>query len=166
MAENTSHYSPVRWLLTYWGPVLAMFGLMYFASTDALSGENTRSIIEHILLWFTPNANPHTIRKLNFIVRKAAHFTEYALLAWLIFRALRGASRERWRLQWAVLTVSIIISWSLVDEWHQTFTRTRGGSVYDSLLDSTGGLFVIALITIFHWIKKSDSRTKGASAHD
>src|SRR5215471_3762040 len=164
MAEDTSHYSPGRWLLMYWGPVLAMFGLMYFASTDALSGENTRSIIEHIFLWFTPNASPHTIRRFNFIVRKTAHFTEYAVLAWLIFRAFRGASRERWRLQWAVLTIAVILSWSLVDEWHQTFTRTRGGSIYDSMLDSTGGLFVIALISIYHLIRKRHSANRPQSS--
>jgi VanZ family protein len=38
--------------------------------------------------------------------------------------------------------------WALADELHQSFTRTRGGSVYDSLLDLSGAIFMLALISL------------------
>jgi VanZ family protein len=40
------------------------------------------------------------------------------------------------------------VSWALLDELHQTFTRTRGGSIWDSLLDSSGALFMLIAISI------------------
>jgi VanZ family protein len=34
----------------------------------------------------------------------------------------------------------------LLDEFHQTFTQTRGGSIYDSLLDFSGGLTALLVL--------------------
>jgi VanZ family protein len=44
--------------------------------------------------------------------------------------------------------------WSLLDEFHQTFTRMRGGSIYDSMIDSVGGLFALLAITLYVKIKQ------------
>jgi VanZ family protein len=132
----------------YWLPVLLMIGVMYYASTDVLSGENTRNLIEKILEWLAPNASGRTITRINFLVRKAAHFTEYAVLAWLLFRAFRADSLVRWRVRWLMYSLLICVCWALADELHQSFTRTRGGSVYDSLLDVSGAVVMLALISL------------------
>ena len=39
-------------------------------------------------------------------------------------------------------------SWALLDELHQSFTKKRGGSIWDSLLDSSGALFMLIAISI------------------
>jgi len=79
----------------------------------------------------------------NYIVRKSAHFTEYAILGALLFRAFRAGDSVRWRFRWALYSFVFSVSWALLDELHQTFTRTRGGSIWDSLLDSSGALFML-----------------------
>jgi len=135
-------------ILWYWLPVAMMFGVMYYFSTDVFSADNTRSVIDKIFLWFSPHASKHTMATFNYVVRKSAHFTEYALLGALLFRAFRAGDAVRWRFRWALYSFMSSASWALLDELHQTFTRTRGGSIWDSLLDSSGALFMLIAIWI------------------
>jgi VanZ family protein len=138
----------------YWIPVLMMLGLMAYFSTDVFSGENTRSAIETILDWFSIHPSRHAINHINFITRKVAHFVEYAVLASLIFRAFRADSRSRWRLSWFLGSLAIVVVWALLDEYHQYFTRTRGASIYDSMLDSAGGLTALLVITLLSRLRR------------
>ena len=151
MAENitTAESSLTAKIVKYWLPVLLMIGVMYYASTDVFSGENTRNIIERIVLWLRPHTSERALMKINYMARKMAHFTEYAILAALLFRAFRADSIARWRLRWAAYSFAVAASWALLDEFHQRFTRTRGGSIYDSLLDSSGALFMLVVIGLF-----------------
>jgi VanZ family protein len=121
---------------------------MYYFSTDVFSADNTRSVIEKIFLWFVPHASKHAMATLNYAVRKSAHFTEYAILGAFLFRAFRADDPMRWRLKWAVYSFVAAGTWALLDEFHQTLTRTRGGSVWDVLLDSTGALFALIVIAV------------------
>lgn len=66
-----------------------MFGI----STDAGSSRRTSRIIGPILRWFHPGVTDETISRVQLVVRKGAHFTEYAILALLSWRALRGSRR-------------------------------------------------------------------------
>jgi len=136
-------------VVKYWLPVALMSGLMYYFSTDVFSGDNTRGLIEKIFLWFAPHASNQTIATLNYAIRKSAHFIEYAGLSALLFRAFRADGPLRWRFKWAAYSFVSIVSWALLDELHQTFTETRTGSIWDSLLDSSGGLFSLLLIALY-----------------
>ncbi|HXG92954.1 MAG TPA: VanZ family protein [Blastocatellia bacterium] len=140
-------------VVKYWLPVLLMIVAMYYFSTDVLSGENTRSFIEEILGWLGYNITPRTAERLNYITRKAAHFIEYAILAALLFRAFRADSIMRWRLRWAVYSFFVAAAWALLDEYHQTFTHDRTGSIKDSMLDSAGALFMLIVIAVFNYRK-------------
>jgi VanZ family protein len=133
---------------------------MYYASTDIFSGENTRSVVERIVLWLKPHTSQLTLMKINYAVRKLAHFTEYALLAALLFRAFRADSVWRWRWRWAAYTLNIAFCWALLDEFHQTLTHTRGGSIVDSLLDTSGALFMLTVIALFNARKKPEIRSQ------
>jgi VanZ family protein len=139
-----------------------MLSLMYFFSTDVFSGKNTLRIIEWILKKFGENASGPDLGEANFAVRKFAHFFEYAVLASLLFRAFRAESRILWRFTWASYSLAIVVVWSLLDEFHQTFTKMRGGSIYDSLLDSAGGFFALVMIAIFCRLKQRKSARKDA----
>lgn len=138
---------PLR-LIRYWVPVVAMLGLMYYFSTDVFSADNTRSVIDKIFLWFVPHASKHAMATLNYVVRKSAHFIEYAVLGAFLFRAFRADDPTRWRLKWAFYSFLTAGAWALLDEFHQTLTRTRGGSIWDSLLDSTGALIAVLCIAL------------------
>jgi len=137
-----------------------MLGLMAYFSTDVFSGENTRGAIETILDWFSIHPSKHAITHINFIVRKCAHFVEYAILASLIFRAFRADSSQRWRLSWFVGSLAIVVGWALLDEYHQAFTRTRGASIYDSMLDSAGGLAALLVITLLARLGRSKAEAR------
>jgi VanZ family protein len=131
-----------------------MLAVMCWFSTDALSGENTRGILETVLSWtvlswFGYHPGNRALLAINSFVRKCMHFTEYAVLAALLFRAFRADAAYRWRLKWALYSLAVIVSWAALDEWHQTFTHTRGGSIWDSLLDTSGGSFALVIITLF-----------------
>lgn len=137
-------------VIKYWLPVGAMLGLMYYFSTDVFSADNTRNAIEKIFLWFVPHASHHSLAVLNYVVRKSAHFIEYAVLGAFLFRAFRADDPLRWRLKWAFYSFLTAGAWALLDEFHQTLTRSRGGSLWDSLLDSSGAFCMLVLIAIVY----------------
>jgi VanZ family protein len=143
-------------IIKYWVPVAAVLGLMYYFSTDVFSADNTRSVIDKIFLWFVPHASKHAMATLNYVVRKSAHFIEYAVLGAFLFRAFRADDPTRWRLKWAIYSLLTAGAWALLDEFHQTLTRTRGGSIWDSLLDSSGAFFMLVAIAIVY---RTPSRT-------
>ncbi|MFY9575033.1 MAG: VanZ family protein, partial [Blastocatellia bacterium] len=87
------------------------------------------------------------------------HFGEYGLLGGLLFRAFRAGHPRRWRLNWAVYSLVVAGSWAVLDELHQTFTVTRGGSIWDSVLDSSGALFT--LVVIYLYIKRREAQEAG-----
>lgn len=69
------------------------------------------------------------------ILRKAAHFGEYALLTALWWRALRTRTTESTAL---VAAFAIAVGYAITDEIHQTFVEGRIGSALDVLIDSAG----------------------------
>jgi VanZ family protein len=159
MSENlaTPSLTLLERLFRYWIPVGLMLSLMYVFSTDLFSGEQTKRIIEWIMKVFADDVGGPDLGEANFAVRKFAHFFEYAVLAVLLFRAFRAENRRPWQFSWTVYSFLILVVWSLLDEFHQTFTNRRGGSIFDSMLDSSGGLFALLVITLYYRLK---ARTK------
>lgn len=81
----------------------------------------------------------------HLVMRKAAHFTEYAILGWLAARAFASSSRELLRRHWFFIGLLLVVFQAVLDEYHQSFVSTRTGSPYDSLLDIAGGLFALIM---------------------
>jgi VanZ family protein len=127
-------------ILWYWLPPLLWMAAMFGFSTDAFSADNTGSRLYGLLHLLFPAITDSQYETIHFLIRKAGHFTEYALLAALWFRAFWAGSQRTWHWRWAAQAFAIIAVWALLDEWHQTFTAHRTGSIYDSLLDMSGGL--------------------------
>ena len=74
----------------------------------------------------------------DYVLRKLAHMTEYAVLALLLVRATGSAL-------WAfVLTVA----YACTDELHQTFVRGRHGSPIDVGIDAIGALIGLSLLRL------------------
>ncbi|OGZ35311.1 MAG: hypothetical protein A3A94_02485 [Candidatus Portnoybacteria bacterium RIFCSPLOWO2_01_FULL_43_11] len=80
----------------------------------------------------------------DFIFRKLAHFFEFAILAWLFFRApYRNKFGTRQALNQnnnRALIAAIIFSvlFAFFDEWHQGFISGRVPSLKDVGIDSLG----------------------------
>jgi VanZ family protein len=123
-----------------------MLGLTFGFSGDAFSGQRTGGLIRRLLSWSFPQASDDTVALLNFLIRKAAHFIEYALLAWLVYRALRRDRRREWRHVWAAFSLLAVIGWAALDEYSQSLKRSRDGSLYDVIIDAAGGIVALAII--------------------
>ncbi len=74
-------------LLKYWLPVLIWLCLIFIGSSDLMSADQTSRIILPMLRWLKPDISMETIAQVQFVVRKCAHMTEYAILAMLLWRA-------------------------------------------------------------------------------
>ena len=123
--------------------------LIFVGSTDTLSASNTSRIIRPLLLWLNPDLSEATLLRAHFAVRKAAHFTEYAVLALLAARAFFSSSKARLRELWHASALALVVSYALLDEYHQSFVPARTGSPYDSLIDSAGGAFALAVVALW-----------------
>ncbi len=117
--------------------MLVIFGW----STDVGSAAHTSSIIERIcaslpLLRDLPRS---VVEMLDYGVRKAAHITEYAVLALLAYRAIRqDGTRFRDVFVWGPVLLCFL--YASTDEYHQTFVASRWPSFGDVLYDTFGGM--------------------------
>ena len=136
-------------LLKYWAPPIIWMATIFLFSTDAFSGANTGSLLWAVVSFIYPGVTQELFDSIHFYVRKAGHFTEYAILALLLFRAFRSGARDRWRLRWALSSLLIAFLYASLDEYHQTFTRRRTGSVYDSLIDTSGAATALVLLWLY-----------------
>ncbi|MGZ6194094.1 MAG: VanZ family protein [Candidatus Binataceae bacterium] len=124
---------PVERSLTKWTPVVAWAIIIFVFSTSYFSADNTSKFIDPILRFLMPGASAATIALAHGFVRKAAHFTNYAILFWLL---VSGPLRGR-----PYFAFGLCVFYALLDEGHQLFVPSRGPSLYDVALDSTGALF-------------------------
>jgi VanZ family protein len=118
--------------------------LIFFASTGELSASNTSLIVRPLLLWLFPDISEARIALAHFLIRKAGHFTEYAILALLAARALSGSFHDALRRRWFYVSLLLVVLYALSDEFHQSFVPSRTASIYDSLIDIAGGLAALA----------------------
>jgi VanZ family protein len=124
-------------------------GVIFFASTGNLSAPNTSRILRPLLVWLFPGITEATLLQAHFVVRKGAHFAEYAVLALLAARAFLSSSREGLRRRWWPASLALVASCALLDEYHQSFVSTRTGTVYDSLIDIAGGASALAVVALW-----------------
>ena len=134
--------------LSRYGPLIIWAALIFIGSSNLLSASNTSLFLARPLHWLFPQASDATLRTLHFILRKAGHFTEYAILALLAARAFKTSSRDLLRARWFWASLFLVAAYSLTDEFHQGFVPSRTASIYDSLIDSLGGLTALALLAI------------------
>jgi len=129
--------------------------VMFSASTNLGSGQNTSRIIDPILSWLFPGITYDTRNAVHFGIRKAAHVTEYAILALLIWRALRhrrDAGPAGWSRAHALAAVGLCTAMASTDEFFQTFWDHRLGSIRDVALDTFGAALGISLRWLVgHW---------------
>lgn len=132
-----------------YGPVVFWILLISFASTGEFSASNTSQILRPILLWFFPNLSEARLATAHFLTRKAGHFSEYAILAFLARRAFVTSSR--WFLQryWFQLGLLLVVVYALLDEFHQSFVPSRTASIYDSAIDAAGGLTILLICKFY-----------------
>ena len=134
----------IRSFVKYWLPVLVWMGIIFSASSDSGSFQHSSRIIAPLIRWLFPHVSDEGVHTVVVFVRKCAHLAEYAVLALLVWRALRKESaRENtpWRWSKAALVLALVALYAASDEFHQAFVPSREASIWDVLLDTTGAAF-------------------------
>ena len=148
--------------LRYWLPLLIWMSVIFSASADTQSTQRSSRFLGPLLHWLWPDMPPEQIESARYAVRKAAHLTEYAILAWLWWRALRRPVRRDarpWSWRIAGFALLAVVLYAATDEWHQSFVPNRTGAVRDVLIDTAGGVLGLGIL----WLLHRRSRAKSAS---
>lgn len=110
-------------------------------SSSAQSGSIVR-----VLSDLLPSSNPND---LVFLVRKTAHFSEYALLGFLFYLNFSREKAKRTSRLSALFSILASSLYACTDEFHQLFVPGRSGQLSDVIIDTLGattGVLFISLI--------------------
>jgi VanZ family protein len=112
-------------IIIYWLPVI-LWGLVIFNFSSA------------------PAIATTPVHWQDFIIKKCAHLTEYAIFAMLLYRAFRSWGVEKKTA--GLYAIFICLAYGATDEFHQTFTPTREPTIRDVTIDTAGGIIGIFII--------------------
>ena len=133
-----------------YGPLLLWMAVIWIASTREFSALNTSKILRPLILWVFPNLSEPRVATIHFIIRKLAHFSEYAVMGLLAARAFSNSAKSFLKQHWLWASLLLILAYALLDEFHQSFVLTRTASIYDSAIDVAGGL---TALFVFRWLQ-------------
>jgi VanZ family protein len=142
-------YKQMRRFLKNFLPVIVWVGVIFLGSTDLMSAEHTSRFVVPFLRWLEPDISAERLASIHFIVRKCTHVGEYAVLWLLLLRAatLMTTSRRSIPILYvSVLGVCLIVA--ATDEFHQTFVASRGPSVQDIMIDTSGAVLGLVIASI------------------
>ncbi|MDD2807036.1 MAG: VanZ family protein [Patescibacteria group bacterium] len=86
-----------------------------------------------------PNLRSELVPVWDFVFRKIAHLSEYFVLSYLVWRALRKNEIENTAAIFSAIFFSLL--YSVTDEWHQSFIVGRESNIHDVGIDLLGMLF-------------------------
>jgi VanZ family protein len=116
--------------LKQWLPVVLWAAVILLAANDRLSASSTGGVLDRLFGFKVPYA-------VNIAVRKAAHLTEYAILAALAWRADKRRN----------VVLGIALAVAVTDETLQGLTTVaRSGSPLDVAVDVLGAWLAFLLL--------------------
>ncbi len=128
----------------------------YSAMPADISDEKSRFVVM-LLSFLGLNTEGALGNIANYIVRKGAHFTEYAILFLLAYNLMRYYVKLSKALLASLL---LVFFYACTDEIHQLFVPGRAGRFSDVLIDTAGGAFAMMLTYIFYYLQKKKRRFK------
>ena len=129
-----------------WALCAGWMAFIFFMSAmpGDVSGKQSGTVVRILLALHDAILGPsemsaQAISMLETLVRKAAHMTEYAVLALLFCHALRvsGARHP------ACLALAMSLAYAATDEFHQSFVGGRGPSAVDVMIDTAGAALAL-----------------------
>lgn len=149
------HKRPLLLLLL----VLQMTLIFVMSSFGSDSSNAQSNQIIQVLHQVFPNlSNDHSffgVSNLVFIVRKAAHFTEYAILGLLFFLVYRAYFVKLTNAKLLFFALCSSFLYACTDELHQLFVSGRSGQFTDVLIDTLGAFFGCLLLLIIRRLRKA-----------
>ena len=139
------------------GLLLSLLYVAIFSFSDqeseqssSLSREVTEKCVETVTELsgkkLSKSLKEQLVEKLEKPVRKAAHFTEYAGMGFLVYILLaiwyeKNRARTGYSIAWVFVSAAF-------DEMHQLFVAGRYSSGWDVLIDTAGGVFGMACVLL------------------
>ncbi len=121
-------------IISLWLPPILWMGIIFFLSSR-------------------PTIKTTQIYWQDFLIKKTAHFVEYAILSFLYIRAFLGSSMSQKKS--FILAFLISLVYAISDEYHQSFVPGREPRIRDVVIDSMGALFAIYLVAFRpSWARK------------
>jgi len=127
-----------------WGLVLGWAAVIWMLGSDPFSASSTSPGLLEWLGWLFSDLDTRSKYRLLAMIRKSAHFIEYAILAILAFRAALLSAPRNPMTTAIWVTLFVVASLAGADEFRQAFSPVRTGSPRDVLIDLSGG--TIALV--------------------
>ena len=149
-------------LLSFLPTALLLFLIFGFSAQD---GESSGSLSFEISLFLVklvspllPTGNTQDLlferaELIHYFVRKAAHMTEYFLLALSLQLPLSAwfSTQLKSNLR-IVIGFAVTVLFAALDEFHQTFVPGRSGNFTDICIDSIGAVIASLFLLIFYSI--------------
>lgn len=136
----------IKWFLV----IVWMLIIFIFSSQPGDTSEETSKLVIYIFNLLGLNLNSVFGTLADFVVRKCAHFSEYFILYMLIYNALKENISFKKAL---ILSLFGVFLYASSDEFHQSFVPGRGPAFRDVLIDTSGGLLGLIILSIKNFIK-------------
>jgi VanZ family protein len=146
-----------RAFVKFWLPPVLWMVIIFSASADSHSYEHSSRFIEPLLRWLFPHMSQARVEQIHHMFRKCCHLGEYAVLASLLWRAIRKPDKKNprpWNWIETGLALSIVFFYAATDEFHQIFVPTRTPLISDVLIDTAGGAIGLVLFWIFSNLRR------------
>lgn len=155
-------------------PTLLIFQMCFIFIMSSF-GHNSSDTQSNLFVDFIAQNFPHvrhglennliSLSTLIFLVRKTAHFTEYAILGALFYLNVIQLPKLNRYSKKILLPIFFSFLYACTDEIHQIFVPGRSAQFRDILIDTLGASFgcllIHALLTLFTKLKsKSNSESK------
>ncbi|MBQ2989331.1 MAG: VanZ family protein [Clostridia bacterium] len=142
----------IFFLLVIWILTIALVIFLFSAQTGTESGNVSRGLMEKIAELLRLEADGR--ERMHFLIRKAAHIAEYAVLGASVCVLLFYLADVRYLkrlsdLRAAVCALIFSFLFAVTDEIHQAFVPGRGPAFTDVLIDTVGAALGIAVIFCF-----------------
>ena len=129
--------------------VVAVGAIFYNSSLDAFeSTTQSDPLVDSINAFFKSIGLPIVVD--DFIVRKAAHFSEYAVLGALLSVTVYLYAQKRWKSFFITLPIGAAVA--VCDEVIQLFPVGRSCEVRDMLIDFSGVLTAALIVQLILYL--------------
>lgn len=142
--------------IIFWSLSIFWMGFIFFmsAQTGDESASMSSPVADLVIKIFVPDYEDKTPveqedikHTVELIIRKGAHFTEYAVLGFLVYLVVQMyvlKAKARFMIAWLLSTL-----YAASDEFHQSFVGGRGPQVKDVCIDSAGAFVGVLLSVVF-----------------
>ena len=140
--------------------ILVMAIIFRFSAEKAGESAHTSKRFMRVLIdifpftkYLTEIAKQELMESMDFIIRKCAHFTLYAMLGFSVYGAVESTLSVTVKLN-IMYSFVICVLYAVSDEIHQFFVPGRACRVYDIIIDSIGSIFGISAFLLLAFLIK------------